>query len=113
MIWTGGEYIMNIYEECKDFGFVMVKDRINDLTCAQIAPGEILSSIVACQDKFLRVYSGEKLYHEFSVEGPGTALGFYGGIPEKKPDKKEGVSMMYGTEQGMVGLCSVDSRQMK
>jgi len=111
MIWTGGEYIMNIYDQCKDFGFVMVKDRINDLTCAPIAPGDMLSSVLACQDKYLRVYLGEKLYHEFSVEGPGSALGFYGAVPEK--NCKDGVVMLYGTEQGMVGLAQTDSRQMK
>eukprot|EP00927_Polykrikos_kofoidii_P066801 TRINITY_DN62362_c0_g1_i1.p1 TRINITY_DN62362_c0_g1~~TRINITY_DN62362_c0_g1_i1.p1 ORF type:complete len:773 (+),score=168.48 TRINITY_DN62362_c0_g1_i1:104-2422(+) len=113
LIWTGGVYIMNIYDQCKDFGFVMVKDHINDLTCAPINAGEILSSILACQDKILRVYLGEKLHHEFSVEGPGTALGFFGGVPERPPSKGDGQLMMYGTEQGMVGLCSVDSRAMR
>lgn len=114
MIWTGGEYIMNIYDQCKDYGFVMVKDRINDLTCAPIAPGEMLSSVLACQDKYLRVYLGEKLYHEFSVEGPGSALGFYGAAPDRGSIKQnEGVLMMYGTEQGMIGLCNVDSRAMR
>jgi len=113
-IWTGGEYIMNIYDNCKDYGFVMVKDRINALTCAPIVQGEILSSIVACQDKYLRVYLGEKLTHEFSVEGPGSALGFFGPIPENASNKSnEGFLMMYGTEQGMVGICNVDHRAMK
>mmetsp|Transcript_123143 Transcript_123143/g.394370 ORF Transcript_123143/g.394370 Transcript_123143/m.394370 type:complete len:771 (+) Transcript_123143:98-2410(+) len=115
MIWTGGEYIMNIYDQCKDFGFVMVKDRINDLTCAPIAPGDILSAIIACQDKFLRVYAGEKLYHELSVEGPGSSLGFYGTPPMEKEIKKpnESVTLMYGTEQGTVGLTSIDAKAMK
>jgi len=127
MIWTGGEFIMNIYQECVDFGFVMVKDRINDLKCAPIsgapqvltkgaaAPGEMLSTILACQDKFLRVYAGERLYHEFSVEGPGTALGFYGVPPDKDNPKRrnEPVYMLYGTEQGTIGLCTVDSQAMR
>mmetsp|Transcript_123736 Transcript_123736/g.309285 ORF Transcript_123736/g.309285 Transcript_123736/m.309285 type:complete len:769 (+) Transcript_123736:145-2451(+) len=115
MIWTGGEYIMNIYDQCKDYGFVMVKDKINDLTCAPIAQGEILSSVVACQDKFLRVYAGEKMFHEFAVEGPGSSLGFYGDPPTelKEGKKNTSVSLLYGTEQGMVGLCSVDARAMR
>lgn len=114
-IWTGGEYIMNIYDQCKDFAFVMVKDRINDLTCAPIAPGDVLSTIVACQDKYLRVYDGEKLYHEFSVEGPGTALGFYDRESVEKPTRKAGepLVVLYGTEQGMVGMAQVDSRTMR
>ena len=29
----------------------MTKDRINDLTCAPVYPGEILSTIVACQER--------------------------------------------------------------
>lgn len=114
MIWTGGEFIMNIYEQCVDFGFVMVKDRINDLTCAPIAPGDMLSTVMACQDKYLRVYAGEKLYHEFSVEGPGTAVGFYGPVPEK--DKRrpgDPVFMLYGTEPGTIGLCTIDPQAMR
>jgi len=116
MIWTGGEYIMNIYDQCKDFGFVPMKDRINGLTCAAIAPGDILSAVVACQDKFLRVYAGEKLYHEFSVEGPGTAIGFYDeSAASDRGARRPGdsVPMLYGTEQGIVGLCQVDARSMR
>jgi Bardet-Biedl syndrome 7 protein len=114
MIWTGGEFIMNIYEQCKDFGLVMVKDRINDLICAPIATGDMLSTIMACQDKFLRVHSGEKLYHEFSVEGPGSALGFYGPPPDKEKRRPtDPVYLIYGTEQGSIGLCSVDAQAMR
>jgi Bardet-Biedl syndrome 7 protein len=116
MIWTGGEYIMNIYDQCKDSGFVMIKDRINGLTCAPIAPGDVLSSIIACQDKFLRVYAGDQLYHELAVEGPCTALGFYGTSPtelEVKRPAGSSVSLLYGTEQGMCGLTAIDGKAMK
>lgn len=129
IIWTGGEFIMNIYQECVDFGFVMVKDRINDLLCCPVTgapqiipknaqPGagatEILSTVLACQDKCLRVYSGEQMYHEFAVEGPGTSLGFYGPVPEKATKKpNDPVLMLYGTEQGSLGLCSIDSQAMR
>ncbi|CAE7931977.1 BBS7 [Symbiodinium necroappetens] len=115
MIWTGGEYIMNIYDSCKDYGFVMTKDRINDLTCAPVHNGEILSTIVACQDKCLRVYQGEKLSHEFAVEGSATALGFQGLNPVDNPSHHVGdpVQMIYGTEQGVIGLCSLDAKSMR
>lgn len=115
MIWTGGEYILNIYDNCKDFGFVMIKDRINDLTCAPIYPGEILSTVVACQDKCLRVFQGEKAFHEFAVEGSATAIGFHGLNPVDNPTHHVGdpVQMIYGTEQGVVGLCSLDAKSMR
>ncbi|CAE7247814.1 BBS7 [Symbiodinium pilosum] len=116
MIWTGGEYVMNIYDSCKDYGFVMTKDRINDLTCAPVHNGEILSTIIACQDKCLRVYQGEKLSHEFAaVEGSATALGFQGVNPVDNTAHHVGdpVQMIYGTEQGVVGLCSLDAKSMR
>merc|ERR1719424_683073 len=114
---------MNIYQECVDYGCVIVKDRINALLCAPLAgvntsggkagaSGEMLSTVLACQDKYLRVYAGEKLYHEFSVEGPGSALGFYGAIPENKRSN-DPVLMMYGTEQGTIGICNIDSQAMR
>lgn len=115
MIWTGGEYIMNIYDNCKDYGFVMVKDRINALTCAPLVKGEILASVVACQDKCVRVFMGEKLYHEFSVEGSATALGFYGPNPVDNPEHSPGdpVQLLYGTEQGIIGFCLMHSTAMR
>ncbi|CAE8633485.1 unnamed protein product [Polarella glacialis] len=115
MIWTGGEYIMNIYDQCKDFGFVMVKDQINALTCAPVVDGEILSTIVACQDKCLRVFQGERLDHEFAVEGSASALGFHGLNPVDNPSHAVGdpVQMIYGTDQGVVGSCQVDSKSMR
>jgi len=115
MIWTGGDFVMNIYQDCKDFGFVMVKDRINDMLCAPISDGgDMLSAVMACQDKVIRAYVGEKLTHEFSVEGSGSALAFYGETPEKETKKlSDPVNMLYGTEQGTVGLLAIDRAQMK
>merc|ERR1719329_409143 len=115
MIWTGGEYIMNIYDNCKDAGFVMVKDKINGLVCAPVAPGDLLSSVLACQDKFLRVYVGERLIHELTIEGPATAVGFYQGAPDPTAPRRpnDSVPMLYGTEQGAVGLVTVGSEAMR
>jgi Bardet-Biedl syndrome 7 protein len=127
LIWTGGEFIMNLYQECVDFGFAMIKDRINDLTCLPIAgapqvvskggsaPADMLSTVLACQDKYLRVYAGERLYHEFSVEGPGTAVGYYGPAPDKEKMRRPGepVYLTYGTEQGTIGLCTIDANSMR
>merc|ERR1719379_1968293 len=48
VIWTGGEYMMNIYDQCKDAGFVMVKDHINGLLCAPVVQHPRLTSIIAC-----------------------------------------------------------------
>jgi len=106
---------MNIYDQCKDFGFAMIKDRINAMTCAPIAPGDVLSTALACQDKCLRVYAGEKPFHELAVEGPGTALGFYGTPPTEQEQLRqaEHVSLLYGTEQGMVGLTSISAKSIK
>eukprot|EP00971_Amphidinium_carterae_P050932 1002822-Amphidinium_carterae.1 len=115
MIWAGGEYVLNLYDDCNDAGFVMVKDRINALTCAPIAPGDQLSAVLACQDRTLRVYAGEQLYHELSVEGPATALRYYTPMPDRAVTRRsqEAVLMMYGTDQGHASMFSVNQTTMQ
>ena len=51
----------------KDAGFVMCPDRINDLLCAPIVPQVRLASILAFQDKHIRVYAGEQLVGEHQL----------------------------------------------
>eukprot|EP00403_Amphidinium_massartii_P019347 CAMPEP_0178415332 /NCGR_PEP_ID=MMETSP0689_2-20121128/23496_1 /TAXON_ID=160604 /ORGANISM="Amphidinium massartii, Strain CS-259" /LENGTH=740 /DNA_ID=CAMNT_0020036647 /DNA_START=123 /DNA_END=2345 /DNA_ORIENTATION=- len=115
MIWTGGEYSLNIYDDCNDAGFVMVKDRINAILCAPVAPGDNLSSVLACQDRSLRVYAGEQLYHEMSVEGAATALKYYSPMPDRSVSRRvnEPLQLMYGTEQGHASLFMLTQSTMQ
>mmetsp|Transcript_27744 Transcript_27744/g.70006 ORF Transcript_27744/g.70006 Transcript_27744/m.70006 type:complete len:784 (-) Transcript_27744:706-3057(-) len=109
-IWTGGEYIMNLYDNCRDAGFVMCPDKINDLLCAPISTDCSLSSILAFQDKFVRVYAGERLLHEFATGTAATALGFYdkAEVEARPAGSQKEVLTMFGTEAGEVGIVSID-----
>ncbi|CAD7927953.1 unnamed protein product [Amoebophrya sp. A120] len=114
-IWTGGEYIMNLYDNCRDAGFVMCPDRINDLLCAPVSTECSLSSILAFQDKFIRVYAGERMLHEFASGAAATALGFYdrSEIESRPAGSQKQVHCMFGTDAGDVGVVAVDEGQMR
>ena len=54
LIWTGGEYTYNIFNEGKDNGFYMCGDKINDLCCAHVSRENAYDAILGCQDKKVR-----------------------------------------------------------
>ncbi|CAD7928459.1 unnamed protein product [Amoebophrya sp. A25] len=113
-IWTGGEYIMNLYDNCKDAGFVMCPDRINDMICAPISTQCSLSSILAFQDKSLRVYAGESLIHEYQTGAAVTSVAFYNKaeIESRTAGSQKEVHCLFGTDAGDVGIVSIDQENM-
>jgi len=114
VIWTGGEYMLNIYVDCKDAGFVLCQDRINDLTCCRVVPGE-LCCILALQDKYIRVYQRESMIHEYPVEGSATCLGFYDPdeVQERPAGSQKETIMLYGLETGKAGAMIVDENRIR
>jgi hypothetical protein len=44
LIWTGGEYTYNIFNDGKDAGFYMCGDKINDLACAYITRDHVFDA---------------------------------------------------------------------
>jgi len=114
IIWAGGEYMLNIYAECKDAGFILNQDRINDLTCCRIIPGE-LCSILALQDKYIRVYQRENLIHEYPVDGSCTSLSFFDPdeVQERPAGSLKDTVMMYGLETGKCGIISLNDTAIK
>eukprot|EP00397_Hematodinium_sp_SG-2012_P019646 GEMP01020197.1.p1 GENE.GEMP01020197.1~~GEMP01020197.1.p1 ORF type:complete len:768 (+),score=160.82 GEMP01020197.1:35-2338(+) len=114
IIWAGGEYMMNIYIDCKDAGFVLCQDRINDLTCCRVLPGE-LCSVLALQDKCIRVYQREKCIHEHAMDSSCTTLSFHDPeeVQDRAPGSQKETSVIYGTENGHLGILSLSAQGIR
>lgn len=134
-IHTGGDYIYNYFVSCKDQGFYMATDRINDLTCEHVSESAKPEVILGCQDRVVRVLQGSELLFEQAMDGPVVTLERYhnphpgkgaaavqgGGFGPSSPDKRASYDandgsfkeIVYGTENGQLGLLLVDSKLMR
>jgi hypothetical protein len=121
-IWTAGEYIFNMFDNCKDSHFFMAADRINHLAVAAI-PGANASAssggsvegntILGCQDRAVRVLLGGDMYYETHVDGPVTTVMPF--EPRASSSSSSAASaasaqaVVFGTENGLVGQLLMDA----
>lgn len=77
-IWTGCEYIYNLYDNGQDKAFYMCRDQINALAVAHISRDNDYDVVLACQDKCIRIVQGSTLVVEIPTKGPVTALAVKG-----------------------------------
>jgi Bardet-Biedl syndrome 7 protein len=54
-IWTGCEYIFNLYDNDKDHSFYMSRDHINSLIIDRVAKDNDFDTLLGCQDNCIRV----------------------------------------------------------
>jgi hypothetical protein len=73
-IWTGCEYIYNVYDNGQDTAFFMCRDQINALTVEHITRDTDYDAVLACQDKCLRIVQGSTLVVEIPTLAPATAI---------------------------------------
>lgn len=73
-IWTGCEYIYNLYDNGQDTAFFMCRDQINALTVEHITRDTDYDAVLACQDKCLRIVQGSTLVVEIPTLAPATAI---------------------------------------
>lgn len=45
---------MNVYENCKDSGFLMLPDRVNDMICCEFPGATNRCSVLGMQDRSVR-----------------------------------------------------------
>lgn len=73
-IWTGCEYIYNLYDNGHETASYMCRDQINALTVEHISRDTDYDVVLACQDKCLRVVQGSSLVVEIPTAAPATAI---------------------------------------
>ena len=96
-----GQYIYNRYDNCVDSIYYLSSDKINDMIGVPMSSG-IMLPVMCCQDRVLRVLQGNELVYEAEVPGSPETLALY--------DIKSGFghnNLLYGTRDGIVGLCTI------
>ncbi|XP_075472148.1 BBSome complex member BBS7 [Ascaphus truei] len=95
-------YIYNHYCDCKDQHYYLSGDKISDVICLPVEKLERITSILACQDRVLRVLEGSDLMYEVEVPGPPSVLALNGGN-----GGDSGEELLYGTSDGKIGLIHI------
>mmetsp|Transcript_26862 Transcript_26862/g.33595 ORF Transcript_26862/g.33595 Transcript_26862/m.33595 type:complete len:726 (-) Transcript_26862:330-2507(-) len=107
-IWTGCEYIYNLYEDGQDVGFYMSHDRINCLYVDNVISEAEMNPILGCQDRCLRILKNSQLAYDVAVDGPVNAL-----CPYNSSGSQPGVGspreFVYGTTSASFGQLYLDT----
>mmetsp|Transcript_40175 Transcript_40175/g.113762 ORF Transcript_40175/g.113762 Transcript_40175/m.113762 type:complete len:237 (-) Transcript_40175:115-825(-) len=101
-MWLAGEYNFNQYLDCKDRHFYMSPDKINDM---QLVNGVGESPFVAlgCQDRTVRLLSGNEVYYEIAIGGPVNAMAANAERDAALQSVHQGEKeLLYGTTNGQV-----------
>eukprot|EP01006_Ploeotia_vitrea_P029031 TRINITY_DN61642_c1_g4_i1.p1 TRINITY_DN61642_c1_g4~~TRINITY_DN61642_c1_g4_i1.p1 ORF type:complete len:727 (-),score=80.93 TRINITY_DN61642_c1_g4_i1:42-2222(-) len=106
-IWTAGEYVLNMFEEGREASFYMSPDKVNHLVVDHLTNDKTFETVLACQDRHLRVVKDGELQDEYGVEGSGRTLCLYS---TKNSPLKE---ILYGTENGVMGSWKIDTKWEK
>eukprot|EP00667_Euglena_gracilis_P004971 EG_transcript_5000 len=97
LIWTTSEYVLNVFEDGKEAHFFMSPDKVNHLTVENVSSDTALDSIVACNDRMVRVVRNSDLGSEHPVEGAAKTVTIY---TTKNSSHKD---VVYGTDNGYIG----------
>lgn len=107
-IWTGCEYIYNLFDNGADTAYYISKDLINDLLVAKVTRDNDFDTCLACQDSCIRIIQGSNLFLEVPTESPVTALGFMEIEGDVAPVKGP-TGLVYGTATGILGFYQIFS----
>ena len=77
VIATTGEFSYHQFNDTKDKYFYMSSDRIHDMLCLPLTSSLEVDAVLACQDRALRVLSGNAMLYQIAVGGPALAVERY------------------------------------
>jgi Bardet-Biedl syndrome 7 protein len=106
-IWTGCEYIYNLYDNGKEAGYYTSNGHINELLVTHLTRDNDFDIVFACQDKYIRIVHGSSLFMEIPVNFPATAVAHLELEKDTSVASRRPGYLVYGTSKGSVGLVQV------
>eukprot|EP00736_Rhodelphis_marinus_P009663 Rmarinus@m.22437 len=101
-VWAAGPYVYTKFQDDKDIEYYLVNDVVNDMVVEYVAD-DSRDAVLGCNDRYVRVLHGGKLYYEAAVDGPVISLTRY---PSSQLSKK-GREIIYGTGSGHFGIVNL------
>lgn len=109
-IWTGGEFIYNLYEGGQDAAFYMCHDRINHMIVGHVLWDSEFSVLLGCHDSYIRVVHGSKLVTEIAVQGPVTCMAAYADSTLVNRGRR---IVLFGTDNGVIGAIQAEENALR
>jgi len=101
---AGGSYLYNHFSDCVDQGYYFSPDKINDLICIQ-QNTKPFTSVLACNDKVIRLLKGCELKHELQVAAVPSCV-----IQHSTTSSSDDViNLVYGMEDGSVSKVAIEN----
>ena len=69
-LFVCGNYVFNHYNDCRDANYLLASDRINDVLSLPIEKTKVMTPVLACADRSLRVVRDSEV--RYTAELPGT-----------------------------------------
>eukprot|EP01036_Dinobryon_divergens_P032272 gene32272-41825_t len=111
-IWTGCEFIYNLYDNGKDTAYFISKDRINHVVVAHVTRDMDYDAVLACQDNCIRIIHGSQLFLEIPTSSPVTAVAVMQ-LEKSVQTARPPTGLVYATDIGAFGLVQVDDPQKR
>jgi Bardet-Biedl syndrome 7 protein len=105
-IWTGCEYVYNLYDNGKDSAFFISPDRINDVIVANVTRDTNFDAVLACQDSRIRIIRESLLFLEIPTANPVVTLSFTN-IEKDVKSSKAPTGLLYAMENGALAFVQV------
>ena len=99
-IWTVGKYLYNHYTNQKEVDYLILQDTINDICIASITGDLINNTILACNDKSIRIINGTTTVYTCILPSNPSSLCMH------SPGK-----LIFGTTAGSLGAMKVEREQ--
>lgn len=115
-IWTGAEFVFNVFDNGRDVEFFMAPDRINDLCIAHVTRAEEYDAVLGCQDRFVRIVQGSSCALDCAVDASVTTVHHYTGGAHGGAGGAGGSSfqqVVYGCQDGSMGQVMMDASRTK
>ena len=103
-IWTGGEFVHNLFDNGIEKAHIMFEDRIGAMSVGQLDGTGAYSCLVGCADRHIRLVAQEAEIADVTVAGKVSALTRY----SSSEDDEDYVTFVYGTESGLLGEIIVE-----
>ena len=101
-LFVCGSYVFNHYNDCRDANYLLASDRINDVLALPIEKTKVMTPVLACADRSLRVVRDSEVRYTAELPGPPTCLQLF-----YNDGGEGGQQVLYGTADGKIGLMTL------
>ncbi len=108
-IWTGCDYICNVYDNGRDKHLFMSMDTINDLVISQVLHDNSYDTVLACQDSCVRIVNGSDLEMDIPTVAPVRSIV----CKPRSSLGKESNYIIVGTDGGEITLIKIAFNKAK